>query len=94
MSRQIQIDLDLFLDLCDYFEGEYQGKEFLADDIRKRLDDKLDKMIARELYSRYKRSPSGAEREAARQAYLDHRGILADYRTDRECRLPEPPDEI
>lgn len=91
MSRQVQIDLDLFLDLLDYFEGEYQGAEFLADSIRKQLDSKLDKLIARELFTKYKRSPTGAEREQARKAYLDHRGVLKDWRTDEEYHPPEPP---
>lgn len=88
MGKQIQIDLDLFLDLLDYFEGEYQGAEFLADSIRKQLDSKLDKLIARELFTRYKRAPSGPEREQARKAYLDHRGVYSDWRTDEEQHFP------
>jgi hypothetical protein len=88
MSRQVQIDLDLFLDLLDYFEGEYQGEEFLADSIRKQLDSKLDKLIARELFTKYKRAPSGPEREAARREYLDRRGIHPDWRTDTEQHFP------
>ncbi|MCH5201411.1 MAG: complexin-2 [Oscillospiraceae bacterium] len=95
MSKQVQIDFELFLDLLDYFEqgGEYQGAEFLAADIRKQLDSKLDKLIARELFTKYKRSPTGAEREAARQAYLNHRGVLRSYRTDEEYHAPEPPED-
>lgn len=87
-SRQVQIDFELFCDLLDYFEseGEYQGAEWLADEIRKQLDSKLDKMIARELFTRYKRTPTGAEREKARQEYLDHKGISRDWRTETECR--------
>ena len=95
MSRQVQIDLDLFLDLLDYFQlgSEFQGEEFLAEEIRKKLDSKLDKLIARELFTKYKRSPTGEEREQARKAYLDHRGIMKDWRTDEEYHAPEPPDE-
>ena len=94
MSRQIQIPEELFNDLFDYFfEGEYQGEEFLANSIRKQLNSKLDKMIARELFTKYKRLPTGAEREQARKAYLNHRGILGSYRTDEEYHLPEPPDD-
>lgn len=93
--RQVQIEWELFCDLLDYFElgGEYQGEEFLAEEIRKKLDSKLDKLIARELFTKYKRSPTGAEREQARKAYLDHRGVLKDWRTDEEYHPPEPPDE-
>lgn len=91
MSRQVQIPEELFCDLLDYF---FDGADFLADDIRRQLDSKLDKMIARELFTKYKRSPTGAEREAARQAYLNHRGVLGSFRTDEEYHAPEPPDDI
>lgn len=95
MSRQIQIDCELFIDLCEFFflGSEYRGEEWLAEDIRKALETKLDKIIARELFTKYKRSPSGEEREAARKAYLDHKGILKDWRTDEEYHAPEPPDD-
>ncbi len=85
--KQVQIDIDLFADLCEYFFGEQQGEEWLADDIRRGLDSKLDKIIARELFTQYKRAPTGEEREAARKAYLDHRGILPDWRTEKEYRV-------
>ena len=93
MSKQVQISEELFCDLLDYFfQSEWTGADFLADDIRKQLNDQLDKMIARELFTKYKRSPTGAEREQARQAYLDHVGMLRSFRTDEECHAPEPPD--
>lgn len=86
MSRQVQIDFELFCDLLDYFfESERTGDGFLAANIRRQLNGKLDKIIARELFSEYKRSPTGTEREAARQAYLNHRGVFRDFRTDEEC---------
>lgn len=86
MPKQIQIDFELFLQLLDYFEldGKYEGADFLADEIRKQLDIKVDKIISRELFSRYKRTPTGAEREAFRKAYLDHKGVLQDWRTEKE----------
>jgi len=93
MSRQVQIDFDLFLDLVDYFGGEHQGEKWLAEDISKKLDDKLDKLIARELFSKYKRSPSGEEREAYRRAYLDHVGMLRSFRSETEYHEPEPPGD-
>lgn len=90
MSKQIQIDRELFINLCDYFLG---GEEELADNIKEQLDSKLDKLIARELFTKYKRSTTGAEREQARQAYLAHKGILQAWRSEQEYHLPEPPDE-
>ena len=93
--KQVQIDFKLFCDLLDYFEvgGEYQGADFLADEIRQQLDSKVDKIISRELFSRYKRTPTGAEREQARQAYLNHRGVLNSFRSDEEYHAPEPFEE-
>lgn len=89
MSRQVQIPEELFDNLLDYFfESKWTGADFLADDIRRQLNSKLDKMITRELFTKYKRTPTGAEREQARQEYLDRRGILSDFRTDKE--IPNP----
>lgn len=91
MANQIQIDKELFDDLIDYFWSEDLPTGWLADEIRGKLTSKLDKMLARELFSQYKRSPTGAEREQARKAYLDHKGITASFRTDTEWH-DEPPD--
>lgn len=44
------------------------------------LIDKLQRIVNRELYSTYKTSKSDEEREAARQKYLENRGIPAKYR--------------
>lgn len=93
MSKQVQIDWELFLDLYDFFFREESPEGFEADEIRKKMSDKVDKIISRELFSKYKRSPTGAEREAARQEYLNHRGISKSYRSDREYHEPEPPEE-
>lgn len=84
MGKQIQIDESLFDNICDYFFGETAPIGWEADEIRHGLNEKLDKLIARELFSRYKRTPTGAEREQARQEYLDHIGISKDWRTDSE----------
>lgn len=92
MSRQVQISEELFDNLLNYFfESKWTGADFLAEDIRRQLNSKLDKMIARELFSRYKRTPTGVEREQARQAYLNHRGVLDNFRSDEEWHEPEPP---
>lgn len=91
MNKYIQIEKQMFIDLYDYFCGDkWRGDEVLAEDIRKQLESKLDKLIARELFTKYKRSPSGEEREKARQKYLDHMGITG--RSDIECKMTEPPD--
>ena len=89
MGKQVQIDMELFNELLDYFRTS--GTGYLADDIRKRLNAKLDKMLAHDLFTQYKRTPTGAEREQARREYLDHCGVLPAFRTVREYH-DEPPD--
>ncbi len=64
-----------------------------ADEIRKQLTEKLDKIINRELFSRYKRSPMPSEREKWRQAYLDRKGVFESFRTPSEWHMDEPPEE-
>lgn len=90
MKKQIQIDFSLFCELYDYFFGENAPTGYAAEEIRKQLEDKADKIISRELFSRYKRTPTGAEREQARQEYLNHKGIHKDWRSETEI----PTDKI
>ena len=78
MAKQIQIDKELFDNLIDYFWSDDFPRGWLANDIRRKLNSKLDKMLARELFSQYKRSPIGEEREQARKAYLYYKGIFPD----------------
>lgn len=91
--KQVQIDWELFRDLLDYFYADDEPQGFEADEIRRQLSEKVDKIINRELFTKYKRSPTGAEREAARQEYLNHRGISKSFRSDTEYHEPEPPEE-
>lgn len=87
MNRQIQIDESLFRAICDFFFSEQAPNGYEADAIRQELDQKLDKLIARELFSKYKRSPTGAEREKARKEYLDFRGIKKDCQSEKEISM-------
>ncbi len=68
----VQIDMHLFLQLWTYF---FERKESLSRDERlmfEELDAKAEKIIARELYSRYKRAATEEERNAARLEYMQH----------------------
>ena len=51
-----------------------------AADVKKGLEQKMNAMVERELYTKSKTAPSEEEREKARQEYLDRRGIQADFR--------------
>ena len=54
----------------------YESEEI----IRQGLERKLDTMVNRELYSKYKTAPTEEEREKSRQEYLDRRGIPENFR--------------
>lgn len=51
------------------------GEDDFDEDIRRGLEQKLDAMLNRQLYSQYKTAPTGEQREQARQEYLDRRGV-------------------
>ena len=76
-NRNVQIPYELFFQLLQYFLMEnYESEEI----IRQGLERKLDTMVNRELYSKYKPAPTEAEREKSRQEYLDRRGIPDSFR--------------
>lgn len=81
--KQVQIDEELFLDLIVYFSAD-KPSSAEADRIRSALEEKFDKLIARKLFTDYKTAPTPAEREAARQQYLDHAQISKSFRSNTE----------
>lgn len=54
---QVQIDEDLFLDLLRFF-GDDCSDVHLQESINAALSDKVDKLIARKLFSEYKQAPT------------------------------------
>ena len=48
--------------------------------IRLGLEQKLDAMVNREMYSKFKTAPTEEEREKFRQEYLDRKGIQESFR--------------
>ncbi len=76
-NRNVQIPYELFFQLLQYFLMEnYESEET----IRQGLERKLDTMVNRELYSKYKTAPTEEEREKSRQEYLDRRVIPENFR--------------
>ena len=69
--KNVQIPQELFMKLLRYH---------LLDDVKKGLEQKMNAMVERELYTKSKTAPSEEEREKARQEYLDRWGIQADFR--------------
>lgn len=92
MTKQIQINKELFDDLIYYFWSEDFLRGWFADGIRRKLNSKLDKMISWELFSQYKCSSTREEREQARKVYLNHKGISASFWMDSEWHDEMPLD--
>lgn len=49
-------------------------------EIRQELENKLDRMVMRDLYGKSKTAPTEEEREQARKEYLDRRGVSENFR--------------
>lgn len=75
--KNVQISQELFIALMRYFMLE---QEELLLEIKKGLEKKLDALVMRELYTKYKTAPSEEEREKARREYLDKRGVPESFR--------------
>ena len=75
--KNVQISQELFIALMRYFLLE---QEELYPEIKKDLEKKLDALVMRELYTKYKTAPSEEEREKARREYLDRRGVPESFR--------------
>lgn len=75
--KNVQISYELFVAILRYHL--FSDDEF-ADVIRQGLEQKMDAMVRRELYSKYKTAPTEEERENARKEYLDRRGVPDSYR--------------
>lgn len=89
IGKNVQISSDLFCDICSYFLDDDAPRDLNADNIRKQILDKLDKMIIRELFTEYKRTPTGEEREKARREYLERVGVSRDFISDKEVSFSE-----
>jgi len=75
--KNVQIPYDLFMDLLLY---HLNGEDDLEEEIQRGLEEKLDAMVNRQLYSQYKTALTEEQREKARQAYLDRRGVPESFR--------------
>lgn len=78
-SKNVQISQETFIKLCRYFFLD-EPTDALERAIKSDLEAKLDALAKHELYSTYKNGTTEAERETARQAYLDKIGVPADFR--------------
>ena len=75
--KNVQITEELFVAIMRYFMLEQVE---MAPRIKQGLEKKLDAMVMRELYTKYKTAPTEEEKERARKEYLDRRGVLESFR--------------
>lgn len=80
MPKNYQIPAELFLKLINYFlQGETDQDTF--DEIASMVEKKCDQIIKRDYYSaQYDQNLTPAQREQARQKYLDMIGMHKDFR--------------
>ena len=81
----IQISYDLFKDLCIYAYRHAEPEDLQYKRLLAGIRHKLEATKRRMVYSQYKSGPSSAERESARQDYLDLAGVLTDCRWSARC---------
>ena len=75
--KNVQILEELFFMLVKY---HLLGVDDFVPEIKKGLEEKLEALVRRELYTKYKTAKTEEEREQARKEYLDKVGIQKDFR--------------
>ena len=75
--RNVQISQELFMQLLRFHLVEDESCE---KEIKQGLEKKLDRMVMRDLYGKFKTAPTEEERERARKEYLDRRGVPESFR--------------
>ena len=73
----MQISEELFIELLKYHLMEIDD---VLPEIKKGLEEKLEAMVRRDLYTKYKTAPTEEEREKARQEYLEKVGMHQSFR--------------
>ena len=75
--KNVQISEELFVALLKYHLVEIDD---VLPQIKKGLEEKLEAMVRRDLYTKYKTAPTEEEREKARQEYLEKVGMHRSFR--------------
>ncbi|MEE1250861.1 MAG: complexin-2 [Lachnospiraceae bacterium] len=70
--KNVQISEELFFALLKYHLVEMDD---VLPEIKRGLEEKLEAMVKRDLYTKYKTAPTEEEREMARQEYLEKVGM-------------------
>ena len=75
--KNVQISEELFIALLKYHLVEIDD---VLPEIKKGLEEKLEAMVRRDLYTKYKTAQTEEEREKARQEYLEKVGMHRSFR--------------
>ena len=75
--KNVQISEELFFMIIKY---HLLGIDDFVPEIKKGLEEKLEALVRRELYTKYKTAKTEEEREQARKEYLDKVGIQKNFR--------------
>ena len=75
--KNVQIPQELFIKLIDFHLFD---KIETCEEIKKGLEEKMDRIVKHDIYSRSKTAPTKEERENARREYLDQVGMHPDFR--------------
>ena len=75
--KNVQISEKLFFALLKYHLVEMDD---VLPEIKKGLEEKLEAMVRRDLYTKYKTASTEEEREKARQEYLEKVGMHRSFR--------------
>ena len=75
--KQLRISEQLFMELVKFHLLDMEEN---LPSIKQGLEMKLDALVMRDLYSKYKTAPTEEKREQARKEYLDRRGVPEKFR--------------
>ena len=79
-AQNYQADMTRFLREMISHPSESCEEKGVVMRIKQELEKKLDRMVMRDLYGKFKTAPTEEERERARKEYLDRRGVQESFR--------------
>ena len=80
MNKQIQVDLELFLDLSIYAFRHAEPGDLIYERIRVGIQRKADAMKRHAAYTAYKTGKKPETRQRGRDTYLEYIGLADDFR--------------
>lgn len=88
MGKNVQIPTELWEMLCQFHLHGHELEEWELDELWNSIEHKIrmkqEALDRRESYTQYKTAETADQREAARQQYLDQRGVPSSFRWSRK----------